>query len=93
MRNSSRLATLLLLLAASVIAAGRAEAGLFDGLPEQVRAAKEDFRPLTAADVASAKADVAAALSAVKSYLAPAGANGQAWWAFLQLDDLQQQLN
>jgi hypothetical protein len=61
-------------------------------LPALVKAAQNDFAPVTAEDVAQAKADVAARADVLDQYLATGGANGQAWKKYLGWEALQAQL-
>jgi len=62
-------------------------------LPAACRAAKADFRPLTAEDVQQAKTQLLADLKNLDRKLAADGRNGESWRTYLQWDKLRAQLN
>lgn len=63
-----------------------------DQLPAACRAAKADFRPLTADDLQQAKAELAEAVARLDRRLHLAGANGAAWRKYLRWGQMQGQL-
>ncbi|REK10892.1 MAG: hypothetical protein DWQ37_15750 [Planctomycetota bacterium] len=60
------------------------------GLPETVLAAKDQFRPITAEDVAEAKSQLQSAADKLNAYLS--GDNGAAWKKYLDWPLLEKQL-
>jgi len=61
-------------------------------LPALCQAAKEGFRPLTAADLADVKKDLVEAVTQLDRRLDKAGKNGEAWRKYLHWDRMQDQL-
>jgi hypothetical protein len=61
-------------------------------LPEAVLQAESRFRPVTAEEVAAAKAVLADAVGKLDRFLANSGANGEGWRAYLKWPVLQEQL-
>ena len=62
------------------------------GLPEAAAAAESKFQPVTAEQVAAAKATLQAGVARLDRYLSKSGANGQAWREYLRWDVLSAQL-
>jgi hypothetical protein len=61
-------------------------------LPEMVRKAKTDFRPLTQTDVQEAKKTLCEALDRLDQRLTLDGPNGDAWRKYIEFTTLQEQL-
>lgn len=68
------------------------EVPLVDQLASVCRAAKADFRPLTAADLREVKAELLQAIARLDRRLDAAGKNGQNWRRYLRWDQMQSEL-
>ncbi len=66
--------------------------GAVQDLAAAARSAKGHFRPLGLADVGAAKAELLDSVGRLEKRLAQAGDNGQQWAKYLQLSQLQAQL-
>ena len=82
-RRLSLAATLLLIV-------GSAQAQ--DRIPALVDQARQGFQPVTAEQVAAARAKLNERMGELERYVKPSSANGKKWIAFLKWDDLKQAL-
>ncbi len=64
-----------------------------DDLASQITAARENFTPVTAEQVAAAKADLNKQATALERYLRPQSANGKKWLVYLKWDEFKSALD
>ncbi|MDD4788715.1 MAG: hypothetical protein PHO07_16195, partial [Pirellulales bacterium] len=79
-------------LIAAALMAAEADAAAPPSLADQVRAERDGFRPLSAADLAAARDELNSAVAAVEARFATAGESAEGWRAYLDWAELREEL-